>query len=116
MISGTTIQVELRDRTARDTFGNDVEDYAAPVDVANVVIQPGECEELAASRPEGVRVDFTLHFPKGYTGDLRGARVTLPAPYTWGNPYRVVSVPTPYMEANCPTPWNLPVGVEACDG
>lgn len=114
MIRGTTATVELRVRNSRDSFGNDVEAYAEPVDVDNVLVAPGACAELDPTRPEGVRVDLTLHFPKGWTGDLRGARITLPEP--WGGAYRVIGGPKPYMDANCPTPWHMPVEVEAVDG
>ncbi len=116
MISGRTAHVMLRDRSARDGFGNDVEAYLPPVDVADVAVQPGACGELDATRPEGVRVALTLHFPKGWTGDLRGAKVTLDG--RWAGEYRVVGIPMPYDEANCPphVPWNMPVEVEATDG
>lgn len=114
MISGTTAYVELRVRDARDAFGNDEVIYAAPQAVKNVLVVPGACKELDASRPEGVRVALTVHFPKGWTGGLRGARITLPAP--WGGPYNVIGDPKPYMAANTPTPWNMPVEVEAVDG
>lgn len=116
MISGTTAYVELRVRDERDGFGNDVEAYAAPQAVENVLVIPGACAELDATRPEGVRVALTLHFPNGWTADMRGARVTLPAPYDCGKPYRVIGDPRPYMDENCPTPWHMPVEVEAVDG
>ena len=114
MISGRTVSVQLRDRTARDDFGNDVEAYETPIDVGNVLVQPGACEDLDAARPEGVRVSLTLHFPKTWTGDLRGAKVTLDG--RWAGDYMVVGDPKPYDDANCPTPWDMPVEVEAVDG
>lgn len=114
MIKGITASVELRVRDARDAFGNDVEAYAAPVDVSPVLVTPGACAELDSVRPEGVVVAFTAHFPKTWTGSLRGAQVTLPAP--WGGPYKVVGDPKPYMPQNTPTPWNMPVELEAVDG
>ena len=116
MISGTTVSVELRERNSRDGFGHDVEAYSAPQDVGNVLVVPGACAELDSTRPEGVRVAYTLHFPKGWAGDLRGARVTLPAPFNGMGKCRVVGSPAPYMDANCPTPWHMAVEVEAIDG
>lgn len=116
MINGLTALVELRVRDARDGFGNDVESYADPAAVDNVLVAPGACAELDETRPEGVRVAYTLHFPKGWTADMRGARVTLPAPFAGAKPYRVVGDPRPYMDANCPTPWHMAVEVEAVDG
>lgn len=115
MISGRTAQVRLRNRDERDGFGNDVESYAEPVPV-HVLVQPGTCKDLDATRPEGVRVALTLHFPKDWSGDLRGAKVALDAP--WEGEYRVIGDPKPYDAQNCPTdiPWNMPVEVEAVDG
>lgn len=140
-IKGRTVSVRLRARDSRDTFGNDVESYSEPQEVGNVLVQPGECEELASTRPEGVRVAFTLHFPKAFSGDLRGALVELPEPWGYWSPsvvatttteattttatssepvpsraYRVIGDPKPYMVENCPTDWYMPVEVEAVDG
>ena len=116
MIRGITASVELRDRSARDSFGNDVEAYLPQNAVDNVLVQPGAAAELDATRPDGVRVSLTLHFPKGWTGDLRGARVSLPAPWDGGNPYRVVGDPRPYMDANTPGAWHMAVEVERAHG
>ena len=116
MISGRTVRVRLRIRDARDGFGNDVEAYAEPVAVDGVAVQPGSCDDLDATRPEGVRVALTLHFPKTWEGDLRGAKVELDG--RWAGTYRVVGIPMPYDVDNCPSavPWNMPVEVEAVDG
>lgn len=116
MIRGTAITVEPRIWGARDALGNSAEAYGTPATVADVLVQPGPTADLDAARPDGVKVALTLHFPKTYTGDLRGARVTLPAPWTWGNPYRVVGNPEPYMDANCPTRWHMAAEVVATDG
>ena len=121
MISGrfgtVTATVEQRVRGARDALGNEVVAYASPTEV-DVLVQTGITADMAASRPEGVTVAATVHFPKGWRGDLRGARVTLPAPWDWGNPYHVVGVPMPYDQQNCPpmVPFNMAVEVEATDG
>ena len=114
MIRGTEAIVSLRDRNARDSFGNDVEAYAKPVTVGNVIVQRGACAELDSTRPEGVRVALTLHFPKTWTGMLRGAKVELSGDYAGS--YRVVGDPMPYQDGLCPTDWNMPVEVEAVDG
>lgn len=114
MIRGRTVSVSLRVRDARDAFGNDVEAYAEPAEVGNVLVVPGPCKELDASRPEGVIAALTLHFPKDWDGSLRGAKVTLTGEY--GGEYRVIGDPMPYMPENTPTPWCMPVEVEAIDG
>lgn len=115
MISGRTVEVLLRKRNSRDAFGNDVEEYEEPAE-ALVCVQPGPCAELDATRPEGVRVALTLHFPKTWTGSLRGAKVRLTG--RWAGEYRVIGDPKPFDEANCPrsVPWNMPAEVEAVDG
>lgn len=116
MISGRDVNVMPRLRDYRDAFGNDMERYGAPVTVKGVAVQPGPCAELDSTRPEGVRVALTLHFPKTWTGSLRGAKVALTGP--WEGEYRVIGDPKPYDGANCPpdVPWNMPVEVEAVDG
>lgn len=114
MISGIVARVSLRERTARDGFGNAVESYSEPIDVPNVLVQPGACADLDSTRPEGVRVSLTLHFPRGFAERLRGAKVALPAP--WKGEYSVVGDPMPYAESLCPGPWSMPVEVVACDG
>ncbi|ACV22572.1 Uncharacterised protein [Slackia heliotrinireducens] len=114
MIRGATVAVELRDWSATDRLGNHVEAYAPPEPVTGVLVAPGATADMDAGRPEGVRVALTLHFPKTWSGDLRGAKVTLGGP--WAGTYRVVGEPHPYMDENCPTPWNMPVEVERHDG
>ena len=114
MLKGRTIAVELRVRDARDAFGNDAVIYAAPQAVGNVLVVPGPCKELDASRPEGVVAALTLHFPKTWTGDLRAAKVTLTGEYSGS--YRVIGEPMPYQAELCPTDWCMPVEVEAVDG
>lgn len=111
---GETVQVEQRIWDARDGFGNYVEAYQGAIGVDNVLVAPGSAAELDASRPDGVKVALTLHFPKGWAGTLRGAKVTLTGAYS--GTYRVVGDPKPYMDALTPTQWNMPVEVEAYDG
>jgi hypothetical protein len=113
-LRGRTVSVALRDGTDRDSFGNEIESYAEPVDVANVLVARGACEDLDSSRPEGVRVALTLHFPKTWTGRLRGAKVTLTGEYAGS--YSVIGDPMPYQAELCPGDWNMPVEVEAVDG
>lgn len=114
MISGTTVTVLRPTITGTDRFNAPV--YGTPTSetVDNVLIAPGATADLDASRPEGVTVAYTLHFPKTYTASLEGCSVALPAP--WAGTYRVVGNPRPYMDANTPTPWHMPVEVEAAHG
>lgn len=114
MLRGRTVQVLLRNRDSRDGFGNCVEDYQGAADVPGVLIAPGRCEDLDASRPEGVKVALTLHFPKGYDADLRGAKVVLDGEFA--GTYRIIGDPKPYQTELCPLRWNRPAEVEAVDG
>ena len=82
--------------------------------VDGVLVEPGANESLEASRPEGVQVAFTLHFPKTYSGTLEGCEIELPAP--WTGVYRVIGNPGRYMMDNTPTRWNMPVEVEKAYG
>lgn len=111
---GATVTVTPRVMGEPDRFGNSSITDGEPVQVPDVLIAPGATSDLEASRPEGVTVAYTLHFPKTYTGPLEGAKVTLPAP--WAGTYRVIGDPRPYMDANTPTRWHMPVEVEAAHG
>lgn len=113
MIHGETVYVSLLTVAgdARDRMGNPTRSYAEPAAVANVVVVPATEDELDATRPDGIRVTYTLHFPRGYAQDLRGAKVTVR-----GDEFRVVGDPKPYTEANVRGPWTMPVRVGRHDG
>ena len=116
MIVGETVHVALLATTtttgeARDRLGNQTRTYATPVAVTNVVVAPASSEELGDLRPDGMRAVYTLHFPRGYGQDLRGAKVTVR-----GHEYHVMGDPEPYTEANVRGPWTMPVTVGRHDG
>lgn len=113
MISGVTVTVKSPNPSGVDRFGNPVKSFVSST-VANVLVAPGATADLEASRPEGVTVDYTLHFPKTFTGDLEGCVITLPEP--WTGDYAVVGKPGRYINANTPTPWNMQVEVVAAHG
>ena len=110
---GATVTVVTRTSGPADRFGNATYTEATE-DVADVLVSPGATDELDASRPEGVHVAYTLHFPKTFTGSLEGCDVILPAP--WAGRYRVIGGPGPYVDENTPTRWHMPVEVEAARG
>lgn len=107
--------VYLRNWGAKDRLGNHIEDYRPPVQ-AQVLVAPGSTNDLSESRPEGVRVDLTLHFTKEWTDpqSLRGAKVSLPAP--WAGTFSVVGIPEAYVPSLAPGSLYLPVEVQAYDG
>ena len=115
MMRGTNIVVLKPVDGQRDRFGNVITTYER-VDVSDVLVSPGATADLEASRPEGVTVAFTLHFPKTFTETLEGCEIELPEPWTAGNPYRIIGAPAPYMDANTPTRWHMTAEVESAHG
>ena len=113
MIRGETVTVNRPYENGTDRFNNVVYGMTGE-SVTDVLIAPGSTDLLDASRPEGVQVSYSLHFPKTYTESLEGCSVTLPAP--WYGTYKVIGDPKPYMDVNTPTRWNRPVEVEAAHG
>lgn len=114
MIKGRTITVLRPSATTTSRFGNEIPSAITSKQVANVLIVQGSTADLDASRPEGVRVAFSLHFPKSYTESLEGCSVVLPDEYS--GTYKVVGTPKPYMVENTPTSWNRVCEVEAAHG
>lgn len=113
---GVTVIVERPGAPTRDRLGNLVPGPPAREPVPEVLVAPGATADLEASRPDGVSVAYTLHFPKSYQASLEGCTVRLPAPWDNADGYRVVGDPRPYMDGNTPTRWDRPVEVEAAHG
>ena len=122
MISGVSVTVKtpkqvmtttVPPQPVLDRFGNATYTYTSTT-VNDVLVAPGATNDLEASRPEGVTVAYTLHFPKTFTDSLEGCLITLPAP--WAGDYRVIGDPRCYIDANTPTRWHTPVEVEAAHG
>lgn len=114
MIRGVDVQVSAPTYGTKDRLGNRPVTMGEPTTVKNVLVSPGATEAMEASRPEGVTVAYTLHFPKTFTGSLEGCEIKLPAP--WTGTYKVIGDPRPYIDVNTPTQWHLPVEVEASHG
>lgn len=113
MIKGVTVAVRRPTTSGTDRFGNPVITWTTET-VDDVLVSPGATADLEASRPEGVTVAYSLHFPKTFTSSLEGCEVTLPAP--WSGTYRVIGAPGQYMDKNTPTRWHMPVEVEVAHG
>lgn len=114
MITGVEIRVLRPEEVEYDRFGNETYSEETAESVQNVLIVPGATDNLEASRPQGVSISYTLHFPKTYNKSLRGCKVVLPKP--WDGTYKVVGDPKPYMDGNTPTKWHMPVEVEVAHG
>lgn len=113
MIKGVAVTVSSPLSASTDRFGNPVITWTDTT-VDNVLVSPGATSDLEAARPDGVTVDYTLHFPRSFVGSLEGCKVTLPDP--WAGTYYVVGAPGEYINANTPTAWNRPVEVTAAHG
>lgn len=111
LLGTCTVRVLRRRKVGSDEYNAPLWGAWEPEDVSGVIATPGATADLEASRPEGVTVAMTFHFPKGYGKPLKGCRIL------WGGrEYRVVGDPQPYMAENVPGPVNMPVECEACDG
>lgn len=110
LIRGETVTV-VRPTVGRDALGE--ASYGEPerTDVEGVVVAPGPTADLDATRPEGVKVAYTLCFPKGYREPLRGCWVEVR-----GERCRVVGDPRPYTAENVPGPWNYTAEAARADG
>lgn len=89
----------------------DVVDVVESVETIDCAVVPGATSDLDATRPNGVRVAYTLHFPKTYEGGLRACEVEVR-----GRRYSVVGDPRHYTDANAPGPFWMPVEVGDVDG
>lgn len=96
---------------ATDPFGAPVEGEPVEEAVDGVLVTPGATDDLDPSRHEGVRVAYTVHFPKGYGKSLRGCSVVIE-----NHEYRVIGDPKHYMGEGTPGPWDMAAEVEAVDG
>ena len=109
LIPTETVTV-LRPTVERDDLGEIAEGEPVREEVRCVVC-PGATADMDATRPEGVTVAYTLHFPKTYAGGLRGCSVAVRGPR-----YDVVGDPQRTTDAATPGPFNLTVEVTRADG
>lgn len=100
----------IRETAALDDLGEPVGSEASR-EAVRCVVCPGSTSDMDATRPEGVTVSYTLHFPKTYAGSLRGCSVEVR-----GTRYDVVGDPQRTTEAATPGPWNMAVEVARADG
>lgn len=112
MIVGERVTVSRRVETGRDPGNNPTFDWVTE-DVDDVLVAPGSQGDVADSnRPDGVRVRWTLHFPKGYPETLAHARIRVRG----SEPVPVVGDPRHYTESNTPGRWSMPVELGVVEG
>lgn len=110
LLTGETVTV----RTPSTSYDEHMEAVTTWADetVANVLVAPGPTSDVTDStRPDGTRVDFTLGFPKTFSGSLRGRRVVVR-----GIECAVIGDPQPNTPENCPTQWWLTAEAARVDG
>lgn len=124
-----SIRVWSRSASGTDPMGEPTYEWSF-VDVDGVLVRPSGASEMERGdstsdlRPDGVRMEFTLAFPKGYDGPaLRHARVTLlerrygmdlDETEGWRTALAVSGEPQPTIP--CPTRWDTIVEVGRADG
>ena len=109
---GESVTVSRFVVSGTDSHGDPVGSWVTET-VADVLVGPGPRTDIAdTERPEGVVVAFNVHMPKGFSGGLRGARLTIRGEAG----FKVVGDPRAYTLANTPTRWATPVEVERADG
>ena len=78
MLRGETVRVVPRERDGTDGFGMPKWVDGGPIEVEDVLVAPGPAADASEDvRPDGVRIIYTLLFPKAYGGpeaDTRQAR------------------------------------------
>lgn len=100
----------LRPAVERDDLGEPTLGEPTREEVRCVVC-PGATSDMDATRPEGVAVAYTLHFPKTYAGSLRGCSVEVR-----GTRYDVVGDPQRTTDAATPGPFDMAAEVTLADG
>lgn len=110
LIKGESVSV-IRREFSRDGLGEPTSCDDSREVVENVVVAPSATADLDSSRPEGVKVAYTLCFPKAYAGELKGCCVEVR-----GTEYDVVGDPQRYTPENVPGDWNMTVEVTRTDG
>ena len=110
-IKGEVVLVETRKLSGKNDFGEDIHE-TNELEVKNVLVCPSQRQDIRdSSRPDGVRLAYTLHFPKGFAMNLKGLRIKVRG--EWLN---VIGQPTHYTRENTPGWWWMPVEVEAYHG
>lgn len=106
----TEVVTVVRPTVERDDLGEST--LGEPTrEAVRCVVCPGATSDMDATRPEGVTVAYTLHFPKTYAGSLRGCSVEVR-----GEAYDVVGDPQRTTDAATPGPFDMAVEVTRADG
>ena len=114
MIAGETVTVRFRTFGEVDEYGNESEGYSDPVTFENVLVgRGGTVDRIEDGHPYEIRADRRFCFPRGFSGDLRGALIT-----RGDATYQVIGDPVPITDENIPggIPWNIKAEAVRFDG
>ncbi|MHC6175467.1 hypothetical protein [Glutamicibacter sp. X7] len=109
---GETVVVVRREQIG--TLPGNIPEYGeVETTVEDVLVAPGpRADVVDSNRLEGVQIAWTLHFPKTFSGSLRGTSVKVRGE----SACPVVGDPKPLTLANTPTRWWMPVELERVEG
>lgn len=110
MIKGELVVVECKVPVGTDEYNSPVYE-TAELEVDNVLVCPGETDNVEDSHRAGVEVRYKLHFPKTYIGKLDGLRVKVRDEWL-----DVIGAPRRYTAVNTPGKWNMQVEVGVVNG
>lgn len=112
LLTGESVVVERWQETGRDPGNAPIKEWVKET-VHNVLVDIGpRADVVDSNRPDGKRIRWTVHMPKGYPANLAGARISVR-----GQEARpVVGDPQHMTEANTPGPWSMPVELEDVEG
>ena len=112
-MKGEAVDVKTFKSTETDPFGAPINSPSIDT-VDNVLVAPGARSDVFESnRPSGVRVAYTLYFPKTFDGDLEGAKVKVRGKDPWLD---VIGRPDHHTAANVPGDWWIVAEVGTIDG
>lgn len=114
-LKGVDVIVKRPMQAPTDPFGAPVPGTSPGEPVGNVIVDsPSDADIESTTRQYGASCDLVLHFPKSFTGSLRGCSVELPAP--WSDKFEVMGDPMPYDPSLTPGAHNRPVHVRRVVG
>lgn len=110
---GETVAVLTRRKVDEDNLGEAIYEWTSQ-NVEGVLVRPIQRDDIGdEERPNGIRVQYSLSFPKSYSGPpLEHARIALLDRGMAEDPNEALQVSgRPDILRPCPTKWNMIVKV-----
>ena len=106
---GETVEIIRFEADGYDGFGNPIKRELEPEPVTGVLVAiGGQSEPSENIRPDGVKVAYTLYFPKSFTGEVDNCECNVR-----GHRCRFVGHSDRWPS---PNPWNMASEVENVEG